>query len=62
MSCCGYQTLQWYYTYPQHPYKYVEVKQPAQKNVTNVTESYIASGETVPSPPQFWSDTGRRWA
>jgi|LakMenEpi03Aug12_release.lakeMendotaPanAssembly.Ray.scaffolds.fasta_scaffold1486410_1 hypothetical protein len=69
MSCCGYHTLQWYYTYPSNPYKYVEVKRPVQLQMNivefsrGVNEPYIAGGEANNSPPpQFWSDTGRRWA
>jgi|688.fasta_scaffold1175390_1 putative bacteriocin precursor len=26
MSCNGYHTLKWYYTYPQHPYKWTYIR------------------------------------
>jgi len=26
MSCNGYHRLKWYYTYPQHPYKWTSIR------------------------------------
>lgn len=28
MSCNGYHTLNWYYTYPMHPYRPVSIRKP----------------------------------
>lgn len=28
MSCNGYHTLDWYYTYPMHPYRPVSIRRP----------------------------------
>jgi hypothetical protein len=77
MSCCGYHTLSWYYTYPSNPYKYVEVKSrpKATQRITqgilvefqpgSTKESYTPSTPSPLrlSPPEVssWYDLGMGW-
>lgn len=54
-GCCGYQTLQWYYTYPSNPYRFVQPQSVPTVVVVPVREEY------TPEPPEFWQDVGRGW-
>lgn len=56
MSCCGYHTLQWYYTYPSNPYKYVAVAQPQVPKPMVVREAY-----DPPKPNSSWYDLNMGW-
>jgi hypothetical protein len=68
MSCCGYHTLSWYYTYPSNPYKYVQIRGPTQSaaqpgmliefgnDSKQTKENYTPS-----SSPSSWYDLGMGW-
>lgn len=56
-GCCGYQTLQWYYTYPSNPYRFVQPQTqpvqpfPVQENYT--PEYYLNLGYTLTTTNRF---------
>lgn len=61
MSCCGYHTLQWYYTYPSNPYKYVEIRRPAPVRVEKKDakkENYVPQSE---KSVHSWWDLNMGW-
>jgi hypothetical protein len=65
MSCCGYHTLKWYYTYPSNPYRYYEIRKPQlvlQENSKPATkESFVPMSAQTVQTPQFWNDATRAW-
>jgi len=64
MSCCGYHTLGWYYTYPSHPYKYVQVQSsppPPKPGMLVEFRQPTKESYTPLSQPSSWYDLGMGW-
>jgi len=51
MSCNGYHRLKWYYTYPQHPYKWTSIRgQDLIEFKPQSVEHYCACGQNCQCP------------
>jgi hypothetical protein len=74
MSCCGYHTLQWYYTYPSNPYQYVKITQPkpmllettaqpskASSTTTETFTSAVGATRAAQRPAGSWYDLNMGW-